>query len=269
MLGFRTDGRRAKDVPAMFRILPQIVRTRNDAQVYFRKDLPIGALDKYIAKQAKQGVKISYMTAVFAGIVRIFGERPQLNRFIMNGVVYDRNDIEIVFTIKKSMTDDGQEASVKLRFDGDETIFDVKRKLSEAIHYNKDAEAGNDTDALTKILTAIPNWLLRLITSLLIFLDKRGMMPKSIIQASPFHASALFVNIGSVGIDAIYHHIYNFGTIGICLCMGQTKTINGRKCLSLAMVCDERICDGFYFAKSFELLDKYLTHPELLEKPPA
>ena len=38
------------------------------------------------------------------------------------------------------------------------------------------------------------------------------------------------------------------------------------KCISLAFVCDERICDGYYFANSVKMFNKYLKKPELLEE---
>lgn len=106
------------------------------------------------------------------------------------------------------------------------------------------------------------------------FLDKHGIMPKAIISASPFHTSAFLTNVGSLGIDAIYHHIYNFGTTGVFLAMGKKKksyvyeddNIVQEKTISLAWVADERICDGFYYANALKSFYKYMRKPELLEK---
>lgn len=106
------------------------------------------------------------------------------------------------------------------------------------------------------------------------FLDKRGILPRAVIKASPFHTSAFLTNVASLGIDAIYHHLYDFGTTGIFLAMGKKKksyiydddTFKEEKCISLAFVCDERICDGYYFASSVKLFNKYLKKPELLEE---
>ena len=101
------------------------------------------------------------------------------------------------------------------------------------------------------------------------------MLPKSIIEASPFHTSVFLTNVGSLGIDAIYHHIYNFGTTSMFFAMGRKKKsyvyeddeIRQEKCITLAFVGDERICDGYYYASSFKALTRYLKHPELLEEP--
>ena len=106
------------------------------------------------------------------------------------------------------------------------------------------------------------------------FLDKHGMLPKFVIKASPFHTSAFLTNVASLGIDAIYHHLYDFGTTGLFLAMGKKKkdfiyddeTIMEEKCISLAFVCDERICDGYYFASSVKMFNRFLKKPELLEE---
>jgi hypothetical protein len=252
------------------------MKRRSDSQVFFKKDVPIENLDKYIARQQKEGVKVSYMNAVVAGVVRLMKERPQLNRFAINGVLYQRNDITVPFVLKKDMTDDAEEISVKMKFTGDETIFDVKEALSGEIHANKGDGGENDADDLVKALSHMPDFLLNIFIGSLKVLDKHGLLPKAIIELSPFHSSCCFVNIASLGLDAIYHHIYDFGTTSMFICMGQTKIVDvadadtGKpkktKCLSLSFVCDERICDGFYYTKSFQIFSDYLQHPEMLEK---
>ena len=127
---------------------------------------------------------------------------------------------------------------------------------------------------MAKALSVIPNFLLKWAVSFIMFLDKHGMLPKFIIKASPFHTSAFLTNVASLGIDAIYHHLYDFGTTGLFLAMGKKKkdfiyddeVIKEEKCISLAFVCDERICDGYYFANSVKLFNRYLKKPELLEE---
>ena len=275
MFGHRSDGRELKSIPAIFKIIPQVMRTRADSQVYYSYDMPIKAMDEYISKKAEEGIRISYMNIIYAAMVRLLAQRPQLNRFIMNGRTYARNEIEVSLAIKKNLTDDGEETTIKLPFTGNETILEVKEKLDSAINENKEETNENDTDILAKALAVIPTFLLKIAVSFIIFLDNHGMLPKFVIKASPFHTSAFLTNVASLGIDAIYHHLYNFGTTGLFLAMGKKKkdfiyeddNIVEEKCISLAFVCDERICDGYYFANSVKLFNKYLKKPELLEEP--
>lgn len=274
MFGYRTDGRRLKNISPFFKIIPQVMRTRADSQVYYSYDISIKSIDEYIDKKAEEGIRISYMHIIYTAMVRLLSQRPQLNRFIMNGRTYARNEIEISLAIKRTLTDEGEETTIKLPFSGDENIFEIKEKLDNAINYNKENVKQNDTDILATTLSVIPNFLLKMSISFIMFLDNHGMLPKFMIKASPFHTSAFLTNVASLGIDAIYHHLYDFGTTGLFLAMGKKKkdyiydddNIKEEKCISLAFVCDERICDGYYFANSVKLFNKYLKKPELLEE---
>ena len=276
MFGHRNDGRKLKTLPPFFKVIPNIMLERNDSQVLFKQDIAIKNLDEYIDKKAEEGIKISYMHIVYAALVRIIAERPRLNRFAMNGTIYARNKIYVSLAIKKSLTDDGEETTTKAEFNGTENIFEVKRKIDAIIEQNKDTSADNDTDIVAKTLSLIPNWLIRIIIKIIRSLDRHGMLPKSLIKASPFHTSVFLTNVGSLGIDSIYHHLYNFGTTSMFFSMGKKKKgyiyedeeIKEEKCITLSFVGDERICDGYYYANSFKMLFRYLKKPELLETKP-
>ncbi len=275
MFGHRSDGRKLKTVPPFFRVIPCVMLERNDAQVYFKQDIKLKELDEYIDRKAKEGIKLSYMNIIYAAIVRIIAERPYLNRFAMNGSLYARNQIFVSLAIKKSFADEGQETTIKLPFTGTENIFEIKEKLDNAIEKNKDYSTSNNTDALAKTFSIVPNGFIRAAFKLLKFLDKHGAVPKAIISASPFHTSVFLTNVGSLGIDSIYHHLYNFGTTSLFFAMGKKKKsyiydddeMHEEKCITIAFVGDERICDGYYYATSFKQLSKYLKKPELLEQP--
>ena len=274
MFGLRSDGRKIKSLDPLFRVIPHVMKERSDAHVYFSQEIPIKTLDEYIAKKDQEGIKMSYMNIIYAALVRMLAEKPALNRFIMDGRTYARHGIHISLAIKKGMTEDAEETTIKLPFTGSENIFEVKEILDKTILQNKDKENQNDTDKLVKFLSFIPDWLYKLIVNVLMYLDKHGMMPKFIINLSPFHTSAFLTNVGSLGIDAIYHHLYNFGTTGVFLAMGKKKKsyiyedddIVQEKSISLAWVADERICDGFYYANALKSFSRYLKKPELLEE---
>lgn len=276
MFGHRSDGRKIKTLPAFFKVIPSVMLERNDSQVLYKQDIPIKYLDEYIDNKAKDGIKIAYMHIIYAAIVRVIAERPRLNRFVMNGTTYARNKIYVSLAIKKNLTDDGVETTTKIEYQGTETIFDIKQKLDAIIEQNKEVEANNETDKLAKTLGLIPTGLIRVAVKFLKFLDRHGLLPKAVIKASPFHTSVFLTNVGSLGIDTIYHHLYNFGTTSMFFSMGKKKKsfiyedeeIKEEKCITLAFVGDERICDGYYYANSFKSLFRYLKKPELLETAP-
>ena len=275
MFGKRSDGRKLKNIPTFFRVIPSIMLDRADSQVYFKQDIILRDIDSYIDRKAAEGIKFSYMNIIYAAIVRIIAERPYLNRFAMNGSLYARNKIWVSLVIKKNFADEGTETSIKLPFDGTENIFEIKEKLDAAIEKNKDNATSNNTDNLAGTLSIVPNGLIRRVVKFLMFLDRHNIMPKSVIAASPFHTSVFLTNVGSLGIDSIYHHLYNFGTTSMFFAMGKKKKsyvyeddeIHEEKCITIAFVGDERICDGYYYASSVKQLSKYLKKPELLENP--
>ena len=273
MFGKRADGRKLKKVDPFFMLIPHIMKKRSDAQVFYSEEIPLAPLDEYIAKKDAEGVKFSYMSIIYSALVRIIAEKPSLNRFVINGKLYARNSIDVSLAIKKGMSETAEETTIKLHFTGKENIFEIKDKLERTILDNKDTSAENSTDKLAKALAYIPNWIIKLVVNFLMFLDRHELLPKSVIEASPFHTSAFLTNVGSLGIDSIYHHLYDFGTTGLFLAMGKKKkgfiyddeALKEEKSISIRWVLDERICDGYYYASAVKLFNKYMKKPELLE----
>lgn len=273
MFGKRTDGRRLKRISPFFLLMPHIMKKRSDSQVFYSQEISLAPLDEYIAKKDAEGIKMSYMSIIYASLVRIVAEKPLLNRFVMNGRVYARNSIDISLAIKKGLSETAEETTLKLHFNGSENLFDIKDRLDKVITENKKSTAENNTDKMAKALAYIPSWLIKLFVNFVMFLDRHDMLPKAIIELSPFHTTAFLTNVGSLGIDSIYHHLYDFGTTGVFLAMGKKKkslvsiddTLEEEKIISLRWVLDERICDGYYYANALKLFNKYMKKPELLE----
>lgn len=279
MFGFRSDGKRIKTIDPIMKITPHIMRQRNDAMVMSMYEIPCKDMDEYIFKKRKESnIRFTYMDLVIAGVVRMMALRPKLNRFIMGGRVYKRNDIQIAFTVKKALTDTADETIVKLTFDGTETIFQIKEKMDKEIEANTKTTSHNDTDALAKVLTVVPNFMIRFFVGFLKMLDYFGLLPKSIINLSPFHTSLYLTNMKSIKMNYVYHHIYNFGTASIFVAMGKERyepivldpennILGNIKIMKAGIVIDERICDGLYYGNSMREFMKFITNPELLETP--
>lgn len=276
MIFKRKDGYPVKMDP-LFKIIPLIMSERSDSMVSLSQEISLKELDEYIAKKRAKGINLSYIHIFYAALVRTLKEKPKLNQFIMNGRLYMRNDIEVCMMVKKSMSVDGEETSVKLVFEGDESPEDIKNILSKEITKEKNAsnEDVNEMDKFVFLMDKLPQFILKFVIYLVKWADRHNLLPKSILNLSPFHASAFVTNVGSIGLDAIFHHIYNVGTIGTFLAIGKRKKIvvldeDGKakeeRAITFAFVSDERISDGFYFAKAMKLFFKYLKKPELLEK---
>lgn len=269
----RKDGKKVKMDP-FFRIIPLIMKERNDAQVFYGQEISLKPIDEYIRKKQAEGVRLGYMHVIYSAFVQTLKRKPKLNQFVINGRLYSRNDIIISMTVKKDMSVDGEESIVKLEFEGTETPEQIKEKLNKAIMVEKEGVGeSTETGKFVKVMEHIPHFLLKSIIRTLMFLDKKNLLPNGIIKASPFHSSAFITNLGSIGLDAVYHHIYNFGTVGIFLAMGKKNkrmvvkngVVEEEKTMNLKFVSDERICDGYYYAMAIRQFFRYLNKPENLD----
>lgn len=271
----RYDGRRIHKTDPFNLIIPYIMKTRTDSMNMFDTDIPCAPMDEYIKLKRAEGKDYNYMKILLASIVRVIAERPALNRFVMNGRIYTRNKIWISFVVHKTLRDDSAGTTVKLEFDGTESIADISAAIDKIIEENAHVGANSETDNLVNVIMAIPGFLIRWVVNFLMALDKINLLPKAVINASPFHTSLFVTNMKSLGIGRIYHHVYEFGTTGLFVAIGKEENkvvanhkgeIEAAKLLPLGVVMDERFCDGLYFARSIKLLKKYMSNPELLEK---
>jgi pyruvate/2-oxoglutarate dehydrogenase complex dihydrolipoamide acyltransferase (E2) component len=199
-----------------------------------------------------------------------------LNRFVVNGRIFKRNNIQISLAVKKRLTDEAEETTVKMTFDGTESIKDVMEIIHNTVKENK-GDISNGTDKIAKTLTSTPNFMIKIMVRFLMWLDKHGMLPKSIIEVSPFHTSLFLVNLKSIKMETVYHHIYNFGTTGIFVSMGKetleprvvdlsTKEIGVKKIMKMGIVVDERISDGLYNSLSLREFKKIMENPYILDQ---
>ena len=275
MFSKRADGRRIKTLLPYYKIIPYIMKERVDAQVYFEDEISVDALDDYIKRKREQGIKITHMDVVLAAIARAVIEKPRLNRFIMNRRIYARNEVSISLALVKKLSDeDYVDTTVKFKIKPEDTIFNISEQVHKVVAENKQATQSNATDKLAAFIMSFPNWVIKCIINFVIFLDNHNLLPKAVIEASPFHTSIFLTNLGSIGIDSIYHHIYNFGTTSGFLAMGgrkervkNYKTGETEKYMTFRFVMDERICDGYYYAKALSVFRRYILNPELLELP--
>ena len=216
------------------------------------------------------------MQLTMAAIVRSIYERPEVNRFIMNGRIYQRDKVWMSFTVQRSLRGQTPETTVKIPFEGTESLYEITEKINKAIEENTVVGEQNDTDKLARIVMGLPGGLFKPAVKFLMWCDRHNLLPRSIIDASPFHTSFFITNLKSLGIGTILHHVYNFGTTSLFVSMGkerylpvvnQKEHITIKKQMELGITTDERICDGLYFARTIKIMKKYLEHPELLEKP--
>ncbi len=278
--GDRPDGRKIRSLPAMAQVSPYIMVSRNESSNLYAEAIEISHIDRYIRSMRKQGYTNFGITHVLlAAYVRALGKYPALNRFLSGQKVYSRgNDVQYCMTIKKEMSVDSPDTVIKVHLSPYDTAVDVYNKLQEAVESVKNTSAlDSDFDATAGALTLIPGVVLKFVVWLLKTLDYFGMLPKFLLEVSPFHGSLFFTSMGSLGIAPIYHHLYDFGNMPVFGAFGckrramevlEDGTVVQRKYIDVKFTLDERIVDGYYYAAFFKHYKRILARPEVLNEAP-
>lgn len=274
----KKDIRRVKTLPPMSVIVPFIMKDRIGSSNLLQDRINVIKLEKYIKEKQTEDalVNISMMHVLIAAYVRLVSQRPAINRFIRGQRVYTRKSVEVSLTIKREMSLDSPDTVVKVLLQPDATIYDVYEALNKAI-VDYRANPGGDFDDTARWLSYIPSVILRGVIGFLSFLDYFGFLPRFLTGVSPFHCSMFITSMGSLGIPAIYHHLYDFGTCPVFIAFGSKQrryevspdgSVSKNQFIDLKFTLDERICDGYYYAKALRYLKRVLNDPWILDLPP-
>ena len=271
----RKDGTEVKNMDSLHKIMPHLMKNRCDAEVYSIERIDITKLMKYLDKLNKdKEYKTTLFHAVIAAMAKTIHNRPLLNRFISGRKFYDRNAISFGFTAKNKFEDNAEERLIILK-----TKYDMNlESISNTIWGEVTKTRKNDTNDMNDTLgfvTKFPRCITALIMAAFRIMDFYGVVPRSISDTDPNYATVMISNLGSIKADCCYHHLNNYGTNSIIATIGVIKEVkekssNGKettkKYVDIAFTLDERIADGFYFAKSIKLFKHILENPSLLEE---
>lgn len=276
--GDRADGYRLRTLDPFYNFIPFIMARRSDAWTLFEDDVEITETDRWLRAKRREGYGgLGYLHLFIAAYVRVVSQRPMVNRFIAGKRIFARNNIEVVMAVRRGMSSDAGETTIKVVFEPTDTVFDVYNKMEAAIGEIKNGEEDNGTEAFARIATKLPRFLLNFAIWLLKVMDYFGLIPMSLLNVSPFHGSMIITDLGSLGIGPVYHHIYDFGTLPAFIAFGAKRKVTEldrdgtpvqRKYIDYKINTDERICDGYDYAMAFKYFKKYLRRPEELETPP-
>ena len=267
----RCDGKRVHDDEPMYEMIPQFLTKRYDAMNMVTVDIPSQPLREYMNRKRHENVPVSHLALIMTAYAKTALEFPKLNRFVSGTRrLYQRNDFTVAMVVLRQ---DGEGTMSKLSIAPEDTIFSVQEKINAYIEANRQHDS-NKLDKVLKVLLRL-GILTDLVGFLLRFGDKHGLLPRALVDASPFHASLLISNLASIRTNHIYHHVYEFGTTGVAITMGNPRMVAKKagdaaafeRTIPLGIVMDERIASGWYFSQAFARLKRYLREPDLLEIP--
>ena len=277
--GDRRDGRWVKDVPGLQTVMAHLMPNRTDCEVFMNDQFDVTELLRYI--EEKNASHPEYKTTVFHAIVmsvaRMVKERPKMNRFIQGRRMYERDEISVSFVCKRRFADNAEESlMVFVPKDGD-TLDSLSRKIVGDVRETRKSEvATGGVDELLDKFAAIPRPLLMFVIRIIRWLDFWGINPSFLTEGDPNYTTLFLTNLGSIKAPAVYHHLNNYGTNSIMIAVGtihkeELVMPDGHKeirdVVDIGATLDERIADGFYFARSLKLVKHIFAHPELLDRP--
>lgn len=277
----RPDGRKVVQTHAMNALMPYMMRGRNNSAVYYQKEIDVEAALRHVrAKNSMPGQtpgvpgdaenRISLFIVLLSALVRTLALRPELNRFVHGRALYQRNHLAISFIVKQRLREESPECNAKVFFEPEDRLDQVAEKVNSAIAGIRVTGEGGDGEKLAKIAHRIPGCK-RLIIAVYRLLDRFNLAPAALMKTDPLYTTLYFANLGSIGLDAPFHHLYEWGTASIFVVMGkliQREPPRGgpaRHHVDLRITLDERISDGLYFARSASIFHRMIAHPEYLD----
>ncbi len=277
-LGDRKDGYWLRDADPLHAFTPYLMPNRADNEAFINEKIDLTAVLEYLDKK-NEGLterKYTIFHIVAAALIKTVTLRPKMNRFVQGNRLYQRNQLTLAFVVKKRMNDEAREALAFKAFDEDTTIDSFHKKIMEEIYECRRDDALDNSTKGMAFFSKIPRWLLRIVMKILRTLDYYGRMPDSLIKTDPDYASVYISNLGSIKLNAAYHHLNNWGTNSLFIVIGEKHmspfynddgTYEMRPAINLGITLDERIADGYYYSKTIKLLKHLLENPELLELP--
>jgi hypothetical protein len=265
----RSDATVVREVPAYRRMMPFLMRTRTESAVYFDLEIDLTETDAFIeAFNAAHKTKITVFHVITWATVRTVATHPKLNRFTAGGRLWQRKGIWISYSAKKRLDNESPIVLVKKRFDPDHSLVEMLAEMTPQLAEHR-SDKRSYVDKELDTLLALPPTGLSLVMRLQRMLDSFGLLPSAFIDRDPLFASFFIANLGSVGLDAAYHHLYEYGTIPIFCVVGRTKEtaqvvdgeVQARKTLTLRYSYDERIEDGLYAATALQTLKGIAESP--------
>lgn len=257
----RPDGVLVTDAPPYRLAMPLIMPGRNESAVYFDLDVDLARtapfLEAWNAAHAERRATLFHV--VLWAAARVLRERPELNRFVAGGRLWQRDGVWLSFAAKARLEDGAPLVTLKRRFEPgafDDVVARVKDDVSAGRSGRESA-----TDRELRLLVKLPVLLRRWLYGLFRWLDARGLAPRSLIVGDPLYTSMFVANLGSLKMDPCYHHLYEHGTASIFCVIGRTRDVEGRQVATLRFTLDERVADGLYAQRSLELLRSFVEDP--------
>ncbi|HEY3358165.1 MAG TPA: 2-oxo acid dehydrogenase subunit E2 [Polyangia bacterium] len=268
----RPDGTFIHKLHPFRRMMPYIMQGRNESIVFYDTFARAERLLEYL-EQVRTRFPVDVTHCLVAGVARGLALVPKMNVFCVGRRLYRRHEREITFSMKRKQLDrEAKLSAVKLVMPAGETFVELCGRINAQITRERSGEKTYSDNELS-FLTKLPRPVLNLGVRLLRWLDYHGILPGAFIKGDAMYTSVFVANLGSVGMDAGFHHLYEWGTCPLFLMVGKVEEralvedgkVVVRKVMPLRFSYDERIEDGFNAKFGIDAVRETLENPfELL-----
>ena len=268
--------RRIRKINGMEQLNIDVKPNRSVSDVYINQKMDVTILADYLAKKKEEGTHITFFHAFLAAIGKTYYSRPQLNRFVKNRHLYEHNTVSIGFVAKVSFEDRAEEMMTIVPIEENDNIFTISEKVTKMVSSFRDKKATKEgANNAMDVLGKLPNIVRVPVVGFFKFLDKKGRLPGFLRKDNLYFSSIIVSNLGSIKCGAICHNINDFGCCSDLATMGEIKNEeiidekgekHIRKICEFGINLDERVGDGYYFAKAVHILQYLFDNPELLEE---
>lgn len=267
MFGKRPDGDQIKDLSRLRAFMPFISPRRNDANVLFVTEIEVDAALEFIdrfneGRDPERQLTLFHM--YLRAMARVMHERPSVNRFVAGGRLWQRNHVALSFAAKQSFEDGAPLKTVKRFFPEQESLAELVDSITGRIKKRRSGEV-TQSDKEINLAMLLPVTLTRIVVWLLDRANHLHLLPKKMIDEDPLFASIFVANLGSVGLEAGYHHLWEYGTCSHFAVVGCVhERWDGKRIINVKYNYDERVEDGLYAAKALGLIKEWIEKPESL-----
>lgn len=251
---------------------------KTENEVYLNDTIDATELLRYLEEKNKDGgPKVTVFHCIVAAVTKMIMERPRMNYYVKCCRLYERDEISMSFVAKRQFADGADEELMFYIPKETDTINEISARIIGDVTKARNAAhgtAGGVNNILDKF-AALPRPVQMFICWLVGILDYWGHNFPFLMEGDPNYSTVLLSNLGSIKCPAVYHHLNEYGTCSILLTVGvvhkeEFLMEDGHKeirdCFNIGATLDERIADGFYFARSLKLIKYIFAHPELLEQ---
>ncbi len=276
--GDRRDGVWINKTDTMHLFMPILYPKRTGAEAVAHVDIDATALLAYVARRnaGQTGDKYTVFHAVVAALMKTVYHRPQFNRFYKGGRLYQKKELSAAFVAKKKFEDGAEEALMCFDCRPGENIDSIHDRIYKKLDKLRNRDKTDHATDTMAILCRLPRPIIYFVMWILRVLDFYGKLPKALNIDDPHFCSIWLTNLGSIKLNAEYHHLNEWGTNSVFVVVGEmhkqpivdeNDQVAIHTVLPISVTLDERITDGYYCAKTMRLLRYLLEHPEELEKP--